>query len=326
MKTRTEINILPSQGQIKENDRFLTIGSCFADQMAHFLTNAKFSVVNNPSGICYNPISIANTIDMVFEKQSISSAELIQNEDIFCHFDFHSDYSATAESTALLKMNQSIKEANQNIKEFDVLIITLGTAWAYRHIEQNRIVSNCHKFPASDFERILLDQSEMANELGSSIEKLINENPKLKLIVTVSPIRHTKDGLSNNQLSKSKLVLLAHQLCHKFDQAMYFPSFEIMIDDLRDYRYYERDLIHPNAQALDYINNLFVNHFMEHECKEFVARMQQLNRDLNHRLLHPSSNGSKKFVQQTKKKIKELQLSYPKLNFDEELKIIDQKN
>jgi len=295
---RTPIDLPDYPFTLAYSDSFLSMGSCFAEQMAARLKQVKFRVVDNPFGILYHPQNIAHSLHQLRCNHRYKETDLFEHRGIWSHFDFHGSYSSPSREESLKKMNGSLEQASSTLAEASLLIITLGTAYAWWHKKEQRIVANCHKLPGQEFERRLIPVAEMARHLLEAINALREINPEIRCLFTVSPIRHIRDGLVKNQLSKSSLRLLAHHLCTQLSGAYYFPSYELMIDDLRDYRFYARDMIHPSAEALDYIWAHFQDAFFQEDTRALMREVDKMNRSLSHRPQYPDSTAHRRFQQQ----------------------------
>jgi hypothetical protein len=292
---RTPVELPDYSFKISHSDLILSMGSCFAEQMAQRLQHLKFRVSANPFGILYHPQVIADSLQHLLKGYTYQPADLFEHRGVWSHFDFHSSFSATSAEESLEKMNASLRQAHRALAEASRLVITLGTAYAWWHKDQERVVANCHKLPGARFERRLISVDAMREALVQAINALRKVNPDIICLVTVSPIRHIRDGLIENQLSKSSLRLLAHQLGERLSGVYYFPSYEIMVDDLREYRFYARDMIHPSEEALDYIWNAFQKAFFSSGTQSLVQQIEKINRGLAHRPQFPESESHQQF-------------------------------
>ena len=287
LKFSTELNVTPSDWKINHHTKILTIGSCFADVLGSQLADNKFHVLNNPFGTVFNPLAIAKLLDLSLDGKPPHPALYHQNSDkIWLHHDFHSSLWSGSRVDLEEKLKEKQHQVNQFLRDADVLVITLGTAFAYRHRATNVLVGNCHKVPADQFVKELLHLDQINIGMEHLLFKLQSIKRDLKIILTVSPVRHTKDTLTLNQVSKSTLRLVCHRLSEKFRQVDYFPSYEIMVDELRDYRYYKPDLIHPNSVAEEYIFRTFADAFMDKPVLEFIKEWDSVQKMLNHNPQH----------------------------------------
>ncbi|GLR18613.1 hypothetical protein GCM10007940_32290 [Portibacter lacus] len=244
----------------------------------------------NPCGITYNPISIANSIYYTIGMTDIKREDIQENNGIYFHFDFHSQFSGTSKDEVFEKITHHLEQARK-FNDPDVLILSLGSAFTYFQSMTNEAVNNCHKIPQSSFEKVRLSISQISNMLNVAISEIRKAKPKMKVIVTVSPVRHLKDGMINNNLSKSSLLLSVPEL----EEATYFPSYELLLDDLRDYRFYDRDLVHPSSEAVDYILDFFEGQFFSGE-KEIRDKVVKVQNDLKHRAFFPDSDQHQQFL------------------------------
>lgn len=306
--------------KIQRSQRFLTMGSCFSDHLGKYLQVHKFDVRVNPLGIVYNPYSLSLLIDQIADPSiKIGDEMLVHNDGLWHSWLHHGQFSRENKDDLLLRLEAAIKETNLYFHDLDYLIITLGSAHAYRLQKTGMVVSNCHKVPAGQFEKVLQDSNNITAWLSEGLKNLRSLNPKLQVILTVSPVRYIRDGLIENNLSKAQLITAAHNLTSQLDFCTYFPAYEIIIDELRDYRFYDTDMVHPGQQAIDYVLSKFIDHHFLEDAKEQVRVIGDLQRSINHRPHHPQSAAHRQFRQQLKSKIFELVKQYPDLNFDEEL-------
>lgn len=280
MKFRTEIEIGKYPFEIDYRSRGIMVGSCFADNMASRLAGAKFRVLSNPFGVMYNPLSVASTLQALSSRRSFSDSDLIFGGGRYFSMDFHGSFSDVRTERALSKMNGAAERGADALAGSDYAVITLGTAWVYE--KDGRVVANCHKLPASEFTRRLLSAGEIAASLSSLMEKELKGK---NVIFTVSPIRHLKDGFAGNSLSKALLRVAVEEVVRRYEQAYYFPSFEIMTDDLRDYRFYDADMTHPNATAVDYIWDRFRGAFFSERTEDALSQVLKIVSAAAHRPL-----------------------------------------
>jgi hypothetical protein len=304
MKFRTELIPKSSEFQIDLNTRILTIGSCFADVIGNELQANKLNVFVNPFGTVFNPVSISKQLECASSNQLPESKLYLQNQDVHLHYDFHSSFWSNSREELEERLKNKISEVNQFITHTDILIITLGTAFVYRHLATNKIVTNCHKTPSQAFKKELLEIKNIVEILATLIFKLKTQNSKLKTILTLSPVRHTKDGLEDNQLSKALLRVACHELVATFENVHYFPAYELMMDDLRDYRFYKPDLIHPNEMAEKYIFEKFVETYFSEPLKSFINEWKPLRNALNHTVLQQGTAAHQQFLEDLLRKLR----------------------
>jgi hypothetical protein len=303
MELRTKVVVEESQNKIGLNSKIVTIGSCFSEVLGSYLLANKIDCLANPFGTIFNLASLSNLI--VNEEESVKRNDnfFFKNEDTFFNYNYHSSFAATN----LEDLNNTIKTAHKRLDEFiqnaDYLIITLGTSLVYELKSHNRIVSNCHKQNADLFEKKLLSIEEQKGIFRQLYNYLKNKNKNLKIILTVSPVRHLKDTLTLNNVSKSVLRLLCHELTQMYKNVVYFPAYEIMIDDLRDYRFYKNDLIHPSELAENYIITNFSEAYFELLLKEFIKEWQKIKLAIAHRPFNEKSKSHQEFLRKTTEKL-----------------------
>lgn len=308
--------------KISHKSQILCVGSCFAEHIGGFFHDHKFNTVINPCGISYNPISICDTINRLVDNTPILADELVTNNNRYYHWGFHGEYSSDSPDTLIAQLNDTVSNGHIFLKDTDVIFITLGTSFAFRLVDQDMIVANCHKFPNDDFTRELLDQEEITNALSESINKLFSTNPNLNIVFTISPVRHIRDGLIENQRSKAQLINATHKLVADFEQVHYFPSYELIMDDLRDYRFYKRDMIHVNDVALAYVWEHCQGAFFDSETATLVKSISKIAKDCAHRPIHPNNPQHQSFLAGLIDKIKALQKEHPNLDYTTELEKI----
>ena len=307
----TQIDIPHSTVEITYNDRILTLGSCFAENIGTKLQEACFLTFINPFGVMYNPMSVAQGIRYLLSEKEFTATDLFQSGSLWSSLAHSSTFSATTADEALQKINSRLLAARYFLRETNVMMITLGTAWVFELVENGKIVSNCHKLPASRFTRRRLSVDEIINEFTEVFGFLRNSYPGLKFIFTVSPIRHWKDGAHENTVSKSTLHLALDALEKQFDFVHYFPAYEIMMDELRDYRFYASDMLHPSDVAVDYIWQRFGDTYFSSETLNLKKELERLHADLNHRPLHPETEEYRLFQLSVEKKKNGLIQDYP---------------
>ncbi|MFW5699978.1 MAG: GSCFA domain-containing protein [Bacteroidota bacterium] len=316
---RTEITPDPPGIDITHGDKLMAMGSCFVENIGALLMGYKFNLLLNPFGVLYNPLSIAQSIHHLLEEKKVTEEDLFSINNLWSNYAFHSRFSSPIKSEALEKMQETTVAAARRIREADILIITFGTAWVYRLKDTKTVVANCHKVPAKAFHHQLATSNEIVVAMKEALGKLRSVNPGIKFIFTVSPIRHWKDGPVNNQLSKSTLFVALHYLLSEMDNVYYFPSYEIMLDDLRDYRFYEADMIHPNEQAIDYIWQKFSHVFFNSNTQSLMKEVQKIRQAASHRPFNPNTEVHQAFLRNQLQKIKNLQNEYGNLDFSHEV-------
>jgi hypothetical protein len=320
VKFRTEIDIPKIDQPINHYDPIITFGSCFAENIGEILTKLRFSVCNNPFGVLYNPVSIYNSINLISTNEEFEEADLIFHNGEWHSFYHHSSFSSHNHLKALSDMNTKLQETRTFIQKSKFVIITYGTAFVYAYRKNGMIVSNCHKIPADQFDRSLLSVKDLKQSIKSTIEEIKELNPEINLIFSVSPIRHLKDGLPQNQRSKALLIVALQEIVSTTPNTYYFPAYEIMIDDLRDYRFYEQNLTHPNDMAIQYIWDKFKSACLSASCIETLKHVEKLNAALSHRVRNPDSEEHRIFIENHLKLLAQLKEKYEYLDFDEEIK------
>lgn len=284
MKFRTEVDIKESPQKIKVEDKIFSIGSCFASEMSDLFLKGQLQTVNNPFGTVFNPFSINNSIKKLHDAEFYHEDDLIAYDDEFISLDHHTSFDTRYIHQTLDKINSKIEEGNRFLQESNWVIITYGTSFIYEFEPKKKLVANCHKIPQKFFEKRLLTNQELNDSIYDTIINLKDIcKDDLQILFTVSPVRHTKDGMIENQLSKSKLITSIHEVIAQFESCHYLPIYEIVMDDLRDYRFYKDDLIHPNSQAINYIFEKFGNAYFSDETKGFIKENFKINSALEHR-------------------------------------------
>lgn len=319
MKFFTELKIPPikAEQQIDYQSNIISLGSCFAQNMAEKLQMVKFRVWANPFGILFNPHSIENIVQRAVNQEFFSEKDLIYYNDIWQSFQVHSSCSEISKEKILTNLNQKLSDFNKKIKEATHFIITLGTAWVYVESQTEQIVANCHKIPQKFFKKKLLQFDDIFKNLKNLTDLIRSQNSDIQLIFTISPVRHLKDGFVENQRSKSLLISALHSFLEEenSDKNHYFPSYEILMDELRDYRFYADDLLHPSSMATDYIWEKFKEIFVKNSTFSLIKEIQNLQKSLEHRPLNFQSQAYEKFEQSTQQKKKLLEEKYPWLKF-----------
>lgn len=303
MEFRKIVRIEEQAFRIGYDNRILSLGSCFADHIGAKLKTAKMQVCSNPFGVLYNPLSVLSALKRLTTRNEIVEQELIFQNGLYHSFAFHSAFSDESVAGALTQMNQAVCEGACMLDHCDRLMITFGTAWIYEHAETGEIVSNCHKLPAKAFHRRRLTVEEITADWSVFLAEFAADHPERRVIFTVSPIRHWKDGAFENQCSKATLILAIDELCRQFSFCTYFPSYELFMDELRDYRFYAEDMIHPSAQGIDYVWERFGDVFFTEKTKEDMREWDKLRKMLSHRSLSGMSDSYKNFLRENLRRI-----------------------
>ncbi len=316
----TEIQIPEFPSKMDYSKRMMLIGSCFTENIGQKLSDLKFNTDLNPFGILYNPESIANSLKMLLEKRIFNENELFQDQGLWNSFAHHSRFSDVNKDLALDKINSRIASSGEFLESADFLVITFGTSWVFELKKTGQIVSNCHKIPSSEFKRFRLGLKEITEVYRLLLIEIWRFNPELKIIFTVSPIRHWKDGAVENQLSKATLLLATDQLISDFggQSCQYFPSYEIMMDELRDYRFYAEDMLHLSPVAVDYIFERFSQVAIANESLMVSKEVAKIVKAMSHRPFNPNSNEYKIFLRSNLNEIEKLESRFNFLNFSAE--------
>ncbi len=268
MKFRTEVDMQPFPKKILVEDKIFSIGSCFASEMHELFQNGQLQSFNNPFGTVFNPFSINNSVKRLHDAQLYLEDELIVYDETYLSLDHHTSFDTRYIHQTLDKINTKIEEGNRFLQDTNWVIITYGTSFIYEFLPKKKLVANCHKIPQKFFEKRLLTHQELTDSVYDTIVNLKDIcKDDVQILFTVSPVRHTKDGMIENQLSKSKLITAIHEVITQFENCCYIPIYEIVMDDLRDYRFYREDLIHPNSQAVNYIFEKFGEAFFQMKQK-----------------------------------------------------------
>ena len=304
MKFRTEVEISDSDKKINIEDQIFSIGSCFATEMADLLKNGQLKTLNNPFGTLFYPFSINSAVKKIHESQLYSESNLVNFNGEVISLDHHSSFNSRFVHQTLDKINSEIETANQFLQKTNWIIITYGTSYIYEFLPKKKLVANCHRIPGKYFEKRFLTHAELMDSMSETIINL-NDIAKedVQILFTVSPVRHTKDGMVKNNLSKSKLITALYEILPQFANCHYLPVYEILMDDLRDYRFYKEDLIHPNNQAINYIWEKFGNAYFSAETKEFITENIKIVKALEHRTEDDKNPKYLEFLDHLKSKI-----------------------
>ena len=317
MEFRTLVVPESSSFRIGYDTRGLMLGSCFICHIGNKMQRLKLPVCVNPFGVIYNPASVVRSLIRMENPCFLEEKDLFLQQGIWSSFDYHSTFSSPRQEEALSRMNTALEHAASALRKSDYLILTLGTAWVYKHKRTNRIVCNCHKVRADEFERYLLSPEEIERMFSGLLEQELYRDKQI--LFTVSPIRHLKDGLAGNTRSKAHLITAVHRLAERFGNVDYFPAYEIMMDDLRDYRFYVADMIHPSPVAVDYIWERFAETWIAPESRNLFGRIEKITAAKEHRPFNKSSDGYRQFVRSMLDNADKLQQDFPFLDFREEI-------
>ena len=290
MKFRTEISLTPLAEGLDHSAKIFALGSCFAENISERLRRAKFLVTTNPFGVLFNPLSIANAIERLNNARAFAVCDIREGREAFFSFDAHSSLNGKTQTEAFGNLNKAVAQGSKALAESDWVILTFGTAWVYEN--NGRVVANCHKQPAAQFQRRRLSVAEIVEQYEKLFEGVLCDK---RVILTVSPVRHIGDGLQENSVSKAILRLAVEELVAKYENAHYFPSYEILMDDLRDYRYYADDLAHPSKVAVDYVWERFCEAMLSPKAQELLPKIAQIVAAAEHRPFNPDSEEYKIF-------------------------------
>lgn len=323
MEFRLEFTPKPFDIKINHQHKLMLIGSCFTEQIGAKLVNHKFAVLDNPNGILFNPSSISRSILSYINNQQYKEEDLFYQNECWNSWEHHSRFSHPDNKICLAGINESQSKANEFLKKADWLLVTLGSAFVYER-ENNEVVANCHKVPTDKFNKRLLRADEVFAGLQQMIEKTVAFNPHLKIIFTISPVRHLRDGFVENNRSKATLIQAVHELVEKNRNCFYFPAYELVIDDLRDYRFYAEDMVHPNYAATNYVWEKFMATCVDEPSQQLMKEIAVIVAAKNHKPFNPTSEQHKKFLQTNLDKVKKLQQQFPYLNLKEEAEFFSQ--
>jgi hypothetical protein len=286
------------------------LGSCFSEHIGKRLAECRFSICSNPTGILFNPLSIAQVLGRLMEGTRYAAGDLFKHDGLWKSYDHHSDFDEADRTSCLKKINVSFSEAKKALDTIDWLIITFGTAFAYTLVSENRIVANCHTQPQSLFSRSLISPDTIANEYSDLLQRIRNKHPGLSVVLTVSPIRHLRDDPHENSVSKAHLLAATYALEQRFGWVHYFPSYEIMMDDLRDYRFYEKDMAHPSETAIEYTWDEFKRACICGESVDFIDSYDRIKTAMHHRIRNAESRSAEAFALKQVEDIRVLERKY----------------
>jgi GSCFA family len=321
-----EIKKLPDP--IAYTDPVMLVGSCFSEHMGGLLQEVKFDVLQNPNGILFDPSSVARSLVSYVQNQQYHASDLVYFNELFHSWQHHSIFSGTDQVQVLERINQSQAKAHEFLKRCTWLVITLGSSFCYKltgpaqasaRTPMGAAVANCHRAPAQWFRKQLLSIEEINAELDNSLHQLFAMNPAVQVLFTVSPVRHVRDGVIQNNRSKARLIEVVHHLAAKFERIHYFPAYELVIDVLRDYRFYDLDLVHPNYQATDYVLDQFAIHCIGEPSRRLMEEIKKIVLARKHKAFQPNTKAHRQFLQEYLEKTRLLQARYPTINFQEEL-------
>ena len=316
MNLQTRIPIFQQTScPIDYHSKIFLLGSCFSENIGDKLTYCKFQSAQNPFGILFHPKAIETLISRAINEKFFTEKEVFFFNERWHCFDTHSQLSSISKESILEKINTELVTTKKHLKRSSHIIMTLGTSWVYRLKESNAIVANCHKIPQHQFAKELLSINQISASLKSMVSLIKKINPSINIIFTISPVRHLKDGFVENQLSKSNLISAVHNVRKIEEKIFYFPSYEIMMDELRDYRFYKQDMIHPNTMAVDYIWEKFSESWISNKALIVSQQIMKIQKSLEHKPFNPESKEHLTFLESVQKQIKKVQEKYPNISF-----------
>jgi hypothetical protein len=319
MNLQLPFSITPFTNKISYSQKLFFIGSCFAENIGETMDKYKFNTLINPNGVLYNPASIAVTIRRVVDNKLLEEKELFFANECWNSWEHHSRFSNPIKSTCLNEINHRISLAHDFIKQAEWLFITVGSAYYYTQSGSNTLVGNCHKIPQKEFTKHLLTANEIVDDYNQLFQQLKQVNPKLKIIFTVSPVRYIRDGIVENNISKARLIEAVHELCMHNTNTFYFPAYELMIDVLRDYRFYKSDMVHPNEQAIEYIFEKLMEATFDSKTKLLFEKIKDITNASEHKPFHTNTDAFEKFKNVYFKRSSQLQEQHAFLNLKKEL-------
>jgi hypothetical protein len=335
MNFMVDIDIKRPAETISYEDKILLIGSCFTEHIGNALQELKFPVLQNPNGILFDPVSVCKSLVSYVNNKKYTEADLFQLNEIWNSWQHHSRFSNVNREEAVKRINESQQQAHDFLKQADWIIITLGSSFYYLLAEEGLSgtgvpkaslrggdlvgAANCHRAPAQWFNKHLLETDTIVSQLDNCYHQLLQFNPKLKIIFTVSPVRHIRDGVIDNNRSKARLIEAVHHMVNKFDRLYYFPAYELVIDVLRDYRYYDIDLVHPNYMATEFVLEKFTEKYIDEESQLLMQEVKKMVIARKHRAFQPDTKAHRQFLINHFEKAKLLQEKYPFLDLKEEL-------
>lgn len=316
MQLQTQVQLQDGGPKIHYGSSLFVLGSCFSEHIGQKLDYFQFRLSQNPFGILFHPFGLESFINRVVAQKFFTKKDIFQHNGLWHSFEAHSKMSHQNADVVLERLNIAIKSSLDFIKESSHVFITLGTAFIYKHIESDAYVANCHKVPQKNFKKELISATRVQESFEAITKMLQRINPDIHLVFTVSPVRHQKEGLVGNNRSKAHLISAIHNLReHKIDCVSYFPSYEILLDELRDYRFFQSDMLHPSPTAVTYIWEKFIESWMNTDTEEVMEKVNKLQRNLKHKAFSPDSEAHQQFLQKVDKQKKDLKLRFPHFQF-----------
>ena len=314
MKLQTHIKLQPSSTQFGYEDKLLLLGSCFAENIGAKLAYHKFQVVTNPFGITFNPVALEQLVQDAIANKTHIEEDVFEHQGVWKSFAAHSSLNASSRLEAVIRLQEAQQELRTYITEASHIFITLGTAWVYRHMQLDKVVANCHKVSHKEFQKELLSEEEVHKSISQTCQHIKSLNPQAHIVFTVSPVRHAKDGFVENTRSKAHLITAVHKLVDT-KQAFYFPAYELMMDELRDYRFYASDMLHPSDQAISYVWERFIEVYAFAKAKQTLTTVASIQKRKNHKPFNPESEEHNTFVKNVALDIAKLKEAHPLINF-----------
>ncbi|MBV1922546.1 MAG: GSCFA domain-containing protein [Flavobacteriaceae bacterium] len=315
MKLHTKITLQPEKNQIDYSSKVLLLGSCFATNIGEKFEYFKFQNLVNPFGIIFHPIAIEKLVTRAINKNYFTDDDIFYHNEKWCCYEVHSELSEIEKETYLKNLNKRLLQLNEYLKSASHIIFTYGTSWVYRFIETDSIVANCYKVPQKKFLKGILSEEDISASIDNTITLIKSINPTVNVITTVSPVRHIKDGVIENTRSKAHLITGLHKEVSAKNRIYYFPSFEIMVDELRDYRFYNEDLIHPNNTAISIIWEAFKNVWISEETNTIQKEISTIQAGLQHKPFNPNSESHKLFLKKLQEKMEGLKNHFSHIKF-----------
>ena len=315
MELQTRVDIKKGEPLIDYHSNLILLGSCFAENIGDKLSYYKFRSSVNPFGILFHAKAIETFLFMATQQEEYAEEDIFFYNEQWHSFDAHSSLSSPDKLELLFNLNNGLINAYQRLKSATHIIITLGTSWVYRLKQLDMIVANCHKVPQKEFDKSLLSVDDNLKSLQNSVALLKSVNPKVKIIFTVSPVRHIKDGSVENTVSKSNLLSAVYNITKSHEDLDYFPSYEIMMDELRDYRFYKEDMIHPSSLAVDYIWQKFKDSWISEASEQMMKNIEDIQKGMAHKPFNPDSEAHKSFLQKLEVKKQDISANYPHIRF-----------
>ena len=315
-----DIPIPSSNPKINIRDAILLTGSCFTEHIGNHLLDLKFDLLQNPNGILFDPQSVSNSLVSYIHNRPFPEEDLFYLNELWQSWQHHSIFADMDKEKCLAKINESQQKAHDFLKRAKWLIITLGSSFSYRLVENGFPVANCHRAPAQWFKKHMMTIEEINTALDNCLYQIFKFNPSINILFTISPVRHIRDGVVENNRSKARLIEVVHHLVNKFDRLHYFPAYEWVIDVLRDYRFFDTDMVHPNYQATEFVLQQFIQQFIDEPSQELMQELKKIGIARKHKPFQPSTNAHKSFLAVHLNKAVQLSEKYPFLNMKEEIK------